>query len=146
MTLIKTIFGAIIGAALILILSKWIPIKSDLTDWGGKSFPPSYLFPLFMAAIIGYIGGWTGANLSPKTGRLVGMLASLTAVSAIIGWKFTSPFLATLYHHPAYPIFSDHALLAVAVLLVSGHLGGLRVEKKILGTACMLKKETSHET
>jgi uncharacterized membrane protein YeaQ/YmgE (transglycosylase-associated protein family) len=142
MTFIRTIFGAAVGAALILFVSKAIPFTPDLSDWGGRAYPQSYLLPLIILAIVGYISGWIGAKLSPETGRLTGMLASIAAGAVIIGWKFDAPILRPLFHHPAYPVFSDHALLALAVLLACGHLGGMRVEK---GHASRIAKASQPE-
>ena len=135
MLFLRTIAGAIVGAALILLLSLAIPITPDLSDWGGRAFPRSYLAPLIILAFISYISTWVGANMSPRTGRLCGMLASIAAGAVAIGWNFGARLLEPLFQHPAYPVFSDHALLALAVLLVSGHLGGLRVERGFLSRA-----------
>ena len=63
---------------------------------------------------------------------------SLFTSVIVIGWETGANVLDPLFHHPAYPAFSDHALLALAILLVSGHLGGSVVErasiKKDLGS------------
>jgi len=67
--------------------------------------------------------------MSRSTGRLCGMLAVIIAGVVAIGWDTGSQVLRPLWHHPAYQVFSDHALLAIAILLVAGHLGGLRVER-----------------
>jgi hypothetical protein len=131
-TFLKTILGAIIGAGLILSISRVIPFHPDLSDWGGRAYPQSYLTPLIVLAAISYISGWLGAQISPVSGRLCGMLGSLLAGAAIIGWSYGGTLMTPLFHHPAYPMFSDHALLALAVLLVCGHLGGLRVERAFL--------------
>lgn len=131
MPVLRPVAGAALGTALILLLSKIVPFSPDLSDWGGRAFPREYLGPLIAVAVIGYLGGWVGAMVSPGTGRLVGMIASIVSVAVIIGWGYSAPLLEPLFHHPAYPTFSDHALLATAVLLVSGHLGGLRVERRL---------------
>jgi ABC-type thiamin/hydroxymethylpyrimidine transport system permease subunit len=57
------------------------------------------------------------------------MFASIITGATIIGWNFSGNIIEPLFHHPAYPVFSDHTLLALAILLVAGHLGGVRVEK-----------------
>ena len=129
MRILRTIVGALIGAAVILILCRLVPFSPDLTDWGGRSFPRLYLLALLILALIGYFGGWSAARVSPSAGRISGMLASLIAGVLVIGWDLGAPLLKQLFHHPAYPVFSDHALLALAALLVGGHLGGLRVER-----------------
>jgi hypothetical protein len=129
MTLLKTIAGAILGAVLILLLARLVPLTPDLSDWGGKAFPRSYLTPLILLGVISYVAAWVGAQLCPETGRLSGMLSAILAGAVAIGWHFQTPMLEPLFHHPAYPMFSDHALLALAILLVAGHLGGLRIER-----------------
>ena len=129
MTALRTIAGAVLTAVLILLISRVMPLSPDLSDWGGRAFPRSYLTPLLILAVISYFSGWVGAKLSPETGRLVGMLGSLAVGVTTIAGKFHAPLLEPLFQHPAYPVFSDHALLALAVLLVCAHLGGLRVEK-----------------
>ena len=99
-----------------------------------------------LLAIVGYLGGWGAGRVSPLTGRLSAMLASIIAGVVAIGWDISAPILTPLFHHPAYPIFSDHALLALAVMLVAGHLGGLRVERGVLNrsvTASKAVEETS---
>jgi hypothetical protein len=126
---VRTILGAIIGALVNLALCRMIPFSPDLSDWGGLAYPRSYLVPLLIFALISYVSGWIAAGFSARTGRLTGMLASLIAAVINVGWNMHAPLLEPLLHHPAYPIFSDHALLALAVLLVGGHLGGLRVER-----------------
>ena len=128
MVFIRTILGALVGSIFCLAAFRFIPFTPDLSDWGGRAYPRTYLFPLIIVAVIGYIGGWVGAKASPVTGRLCGMLSSIIAVVISIGWNTGSMILMPLFHHPAYPVFSDHALLALSVLLVCGHLGGLRVE------------------
>jgi uncharacterized membrane protein YeaQ/YmgE (transglycosylase-associated protein family) len=129
MAIIRSIIGGIIGAGLVLLISRFIPYHPDLTDWGGRTFPRSYLTALIILALIAYVSGWIAGRISPRTGRLSGMFSSLIAVVVTVGWSFKAPVLEQLFQHPAYPIFSDQALLAAAVLLVSGHLGGLRIEK-----------------
>ena len=132
MVFLRTILGAVLGSIFCLAVFRYMPFTPDLSDWGGKAFPRTYLFPLLVVAIVSYIGGWFAAKVSPVTGRLCGMLSSLIAAVVSIGWNTGSMILMPLFHHPAYPVFSDHALLGLAVLLVSGHLGGLRVEKIIM--------------
>jgi hypothetical protein len=132
MVFFRTILGAALGSIFCLAVFRFIPFTPDLSDWGGKAFPRTYLFPLLVVAIVSYIGGWIAAKVSPVTGRLCGMLSSLIAAGASIGWNTGSMILMPLFHHPAYPVFSDHALLGLAVLLVGGHLGGFRIEKGIM--------------
>ncbi len=129
MVFLRTILGSILGAALNLLIFRLLPFSADLSDWGGRSYPRTYLLPLLIVAIVSYVSGWVAAKLSPSTGRLCGMFASIIAAVVVIGWDTQAKVLEPLFHHPAYPIFSDHALLALAVLLVGGHLGGARVEK-----------------
>lgn len=129
MSALRTIIGALIGAVINLAVCRLIPFEPDLTDWGGLAYPRSFLFPLLILAVVSYCSGWIAANVSPSTGRLTGMLASILVGVAAIGWDTGASVLAPLFNHPAYPVFSDHTLLAVAVLLVGGHLGGLRVER-----------------
>jgi hypothetical protein len=131
-TFLKTVLGAIVGAGLILLISRIIPFHQDLSDWGGRAYPQSYLTPLIILAILSYFSGWIGAHISPVSGRLCGMLASLITGAAIVGWGYGGTMMTPLFHHPAYPLFSDHALLSLAVLLVCGHLGGLRIERAYL--------------
>lgn len=131
MVFIRTIIGAVLGSIICLAILRFIPFSPDLTDWGGRVFPRTYLLPLLIVAIVSYAAGWIGAKISPVTGRLCGMLSSIIAAIAGIGWNTGSLVLLPLFHHPAYPVFSDHALLALAVLLIGGHLGGLRVEKSL---------------
>lgn len=50
----------------------------------------------------------------------------------MFAWDLKIRLIQPLLHHPAYPVFSDHTLFALAMLLVAGHLGGLRVEKGYL--------------
>jgi len=118
---------------MILLLSTVIPFTPDLSDWGGRAFPQAYLSPLIILMLVGYVSGWVSGGFSPQTGRLCGILASILAGAAIVGLGYGGSLVKPLFHHPAYPIFSDHALLSLAVLLVSGHLGGLRVERGYLG-------------
>lgn len=129
MRALRTILAAAIGAAFILLVCRIVPLTPDLSDWGGRQFPRSYLLPLALLAIAGYLGGWVAGRISPITGRLSGMLATILAGVIAVAWDTGAPMLVPLFHHPAYPVFSDHALLALAVLLVGGHLGGLRVER-----------------
>jgi hypothetical protein len=129
MTFIRTIFGALIGAILILTIARLLPFTPDLSDWGGRAYPKSFLTPLIILAVISYMSTWIGAKFSPETGRLTGMLAALLTGAVAIGFKFDAAIFKPLFEHPAYPVFSDHTLLALAVLLTCGHLGGLRVEK-----------------
>jgi len=129
MQLLRTIFGSAIGAILALTFYAILPFTPDLSDWGGRTFPRTYLWPLLILAIASYCFSWTGAKISGESGRLSGMLTSIIAGAVIIILNFNSDFLATLFHHPAYPVFSDHVLLALAVMLVAGHLGGLRYER-----------------
>jgi hypothetical protein len=132
MLFLRTISGAIVGAIMILLISWAIPITPDLSDWGGKAFPCEYLTPLLILTLISYFSAWVGAKFSPRTGRLVGMLAAILAGVVALGWDTRIALFKPLFHHPAYPVFSDHTLLALAMLLVAGHLGGLRVEKGYL--------------
>ncbi|GAG16935.1 unnamed protein product, partial [marine sediment metagenome] len=129
MLTLRTILGTLLGAAVNLAVCRIIPFTPDLTDWGGRAYPRSYLVPLLILAVISYASGWLAARVSPKTGRLAGMLAGIVVAVIVILWDINVPLLAPLFHHPAYPIFSDHALLALAVLLVGSHLGGTRVER-----------------
>lgn len=129
MVFLRTITGAILGAIICLAAFRLIPFTPDLSDWGGRAFPRTYLFPLIIVAVISYAGGWIAAKVSPVTGRLCGMISSIITAAVSIGWDTGSMILMPLFHHPAYPVFSDHALLGLAVLLIGGHLGGLRVEK-----------------
>lgn len=132
MAIFGSIIGGFIGCGVLLFAARFVPYSPDLTDWGGRVFPRTYLIALIILALIAYVSGWIAGRISPRTGRFSGMLSSIFASAVIIGWSFKAPLFEQLFHHPAYPIFSDHALLAVAVLLVSGHLGGLRVEKSML--------------
>ena len=129
MVYFRTLAGAVAGALLNLIIFRIIPFTPDLSDWGGRAYPRSYILPLIIVAIVGYFSAWLVSKISPSTGRLIGMLASILTAAAAIGWSTGAKILEPLFHHPAYPAFSDHALLALAILLVAGHLGGLRVEK-----------------
>jgi hypothetical protein len=129
MVYLRTAIGAIAGAIVAILLFRFIPYSPDLTDWGARVYPRAYLFPLLVVAVISYLSGWLGAKFSPVTGRLCGMFAMILTAVAAVGWDFSGGILTPLFHHPAYPIFSDHALLALAIMLVGGHLGGLRVEK-----------------
>jgi len=129
MVFIRTIFGALIGAIIALTIFYVIPFTPDLSDWGGRAFPRSYITPLIIVTITGYISAWIGAKFSPDTGRLSGMFAAIVTGIVIIAFSYNPDLLSPLFHHPAYPVFSDHTLLALALLLVAGHLGGLRVEK-----------------
>lgn len=129
MVYVRTAFGAIIGAIVASIVFRFVPFSPDLNDWGARIYPRAYLLPLLAVAIISYLSGWIAAKFSPVTGRLCGMFAMILAAVLALGWNFSGGLLTPLFHHPAYPIFSDHALLALAVMLVGGHLGGLRVEK-----------------
>ena len=131
MVLLRTIVGSLLGAGLNLLVFRLLPFAPDLTDWGGRSYPRSYVLPLLIVAIVGYATGWLGAKVSPVTGRLCGMLAALITGAWVIGWDTGAKVLEPLFHHPAYPVFSDHALLALAVLLVAGHLGGARIERAV---------------
>ncbi|HDS30414.1 MAG TPA: hypothetical protein ENN67_05150 [Firmicutes bacterium] len=131
MDAVKIIFGAIVGSIINLTLCRIIPITPDLSDWGGRTFPVSYLVPLLIFAVVSYIGGWVAGAFSPRTGRLAGMLSGIIVAVVAIKMNFQAPIIQPLLNHPAYPIFSDHALLALAVLLVGSHLGGLRIEKNI---------------
>ena len=129
MVYLRTLAGAVAGAIINLIIFRLIPFTPDLSDWGGRAYPRSYILPLIIVAIVGYFSAWLASKISPSTGRLIGMLASILTAAAAIGWSTGSKVLEPLFHHPAYPSFSDHALLALAILLVAGHLGGSRVEK-----------------
>jgi hypothetical protein len=129
MTTLRTIAGSILGAIIGLAILRFIPFTPDLTDWGGRVYPRTYIFPLTIVAVVSYFSGWFAAKLCPVTGRLIGMLVSILIGAVAIGWDTGATVFDPLFHHPAYPIFSDHALLALAILLVAGHLGGLRVEK-----------------
>ncbi len=129
MIFVRTILGSLIGAAINLLVFRLLPFAPDLSDWGGRAFPRSYIIPLFIVAIISYITGWIAAKFSPVTGRLCGMLAALITGAVAIGWDTGANILEPLFHHPAYPVFSDQTLLALALLLVGGHLGGARVER-----------------
>jgi hypothetical protein len=129
MVFLRTIFGAAVGAVIILTISRLIPYTPDLSDWGGRAYPQTYLTPLIILAVVGYIGAWVGARFSGETGRLTGMLAAIIVGALAIGWKFDASIFKPLFQHPAYPVFSDHTLLALAVLLTCGHLGGMRVER-----------------
>ena len=129
MVYFRTLVGAVAGALLNLILLRVIPFTPDLSDWGGRAYPRSYILPLIIVAMVGYFSAWLVSKMSPSTGRLIGMLASILTAAAAIGWSTGSKVLEPLFHHPAYPSFSDHALLALAILLVAGHLGGSRIEK-----------------
>ena len=129
MVYFRTLAGAVAGALLNLSIFRIIPFTPDLSDWGGRAYPRTYILPLIIVAIVGYFSAWLVSKMSPSTGRLIGMLASILTAAAAIGWSTGSKVLEPLFHHPAYPSFSDHALLALAILLVAGHLGGSRVEK-----------------
>ena len=132
MNAIRTIAGSIAGAILGLILLRVIPYSPDLTDWGGRSFPRAYIEPLVLLFIVGYMSGFLAGQIIPKSGRLAGMLGSIILAVVIIGFDFSSDVVNPLFHHPAYPSFSDQALLALGVLLIGGHLGGFKVEKSAL--------------
>jgi len=132
MSAFRTISGALIGSALFLIVTRFIPWNPDLSDWGGKAFPRSYLGPLIILAILSYLMGWTAGKISPVTGRLSAMLAGIISGGLVMTIDFGSNFLKPLFHHPAYPVFSDQTLLALAVLLTAAHLGGLRCERNIV--------------
>jgi len=129
MLALRTIIGSVVGCLLNLLVFRLIPITPDLSDWGGRGYPRTYIFPLLIVAVISYLTGWIGSKFSPRTGRICGMFASILTGAVIIGWGFSPDLITPLFHHPAYPVFSDHALLALAVLLAGGHLGGARVEK-----------------
>jgi len=129
MVFLRTILGALLSAVTALVIFRVLPYAPDLSDWGGRAFPRSYILPLLVVAVVSYVSAWIWARLSPVTGRLCGMIGMILAAIAAIGWDTGSRVLEPLFHHPAYPVFSDHALLALAILLVGGHLGGLRVEK-----------------
>jgi len=131
MVYFRTLAGAVAGALLNLIIFRIIPFTPDLSDWGGRAYPRTYILPLIIVAIVGYFSAWLVSKMSPSTGRLIGMLASILTAAAAIGWSTGSKVLEPLFHHSAYPSFSDHALLALAILLVAGHLGGSRVEKSL---------------
>ena len=134
MNFLRTCAGVLVGTCFNFILLRFIPFVPDLTDWGGRAYPREYVLPLMIAVAIFYMGGWLGSKLSPTTGRLVGMLASLVTVSVFIKFTGLSNILEPLFHHPAYPIFTDHALLALALILVAGHIGGFRIEKTSLNS------------
>ena len=127
---IRCIAGIAVDTGLFLLLAKVIPFTPDLSDWGGGVFPRTYLFPLFILAVVGYTCAWAGAQICSRYGRLVGLLGSIISAAIVIGWDIGAPVLKPLFHHPLYPLSSDHSLLALAVLLVSGHLGGSRVERR----------------
>ena len=129
MVVVRTILGALLGAIINLAVYNLLPFNPDLSDWGGRAFPVTYLFPLVIVAIVSYVSGWIAAKISPDTGRLCGMFGSIITAVAVIGWRLGGGVLSPLFDHPAYPLFSDQALLALAILLVAGHLGGARVEK-----------------
>ncbi|MFH1675525.1 MAG: hypothetical protein ABIC40_00770 [bacterium] len=129
MSVFKTILGALIASVLFLAVVRFIPWNPDLSDWGGRAFPRSYLEPLIILAILSYLMGWTAGKISPVTGRLSAMLAGIISGGLIVAFDIGSNLLRPLFHHPAYPVFSDQALLALAVLLTAAHLGGLRCEK-----------------
>jgi len=129
MVYVRTFAGAVIGAVINLVIFRLIPFAPDLTDWGGRAYPRSYILPLIIVAIVAWLSAWLAAKISKSTGRLTGMLSSLLTAVVVIGWDTGAKILEPLFHHPAYPVFSDHALLALAVLLVAGHLGGSRVER-----------------
>jgi len=129
MVYFRTIAGAVAGAVINLIIFRIIPFTPDLTDWGGRAYPRSYILPLIIVAVVSYTAAWLGSKISPSTGRLTGMLASIITAAVTIGFETGSGLVEPLFHHPAYPMFSDHALLALAILLVAGHLGGARVER-----------------
>jgi len=126
---IRCIVGIAVDVGLLLLFAKVIPFTPDLSDWGGGVFPRSYLLPLLILAIIGYTCAWAGAQICSRYGRLVGLLGSILSAAIVIVWDIGAPVLKPLFHHPVYPISSDHSLLALAILLVSGHLGGSRVER-----------------
>lgn len=132
MPAVRMIAGSAISAVLALVVFKIIPYTPDLSDWGGRTFPRTYIEPLVMVFVVSYLAGYTAARFSPSTGRLSGMVTSLVVAIVLIGFDFSSGILNPLFHHPAYPVFSDHALLALAALLTGGHLGGLRVERSVL--------------
>jgi len=129
MVYVRTALGTIVGAVIAILFFAFIPYSPDLSDWGARVYPRAYLFPLMIAAIVSYISGWLGSRISTETGRLCGMLSMILVGICAIGWDFSGGILTPLFHHPAYPVFSDHALLALAVILAGGHLGGLRIEK-----------------
>ena len=135
MAFLRTTLGAIVGAVIAIVVFRLIPFTPDLTDWGGRAYPRTYLFPLLVTAIVSYISAWAGSKFSPETGRLCGMFSMLITAVVEVGWNFSGGILTVLFHHPAYPVFSDHALLGLAVMLVAGHLAGLRVERAAAGRA-----------
>jgi len=118
-----------IGSALGLGIFFLFPWKPDLSDWGARVYPMAYLIPLIIVFLTSYGCGWISAKFIPKNGRLVAMITGIVLLLTITGLQFSTALLKPLFHHPAYPTFSDHVLLASAIVLVGTHTGGLRVEK-----------------
>lgn len=128
MVFVRFIAGILLGSTLILGIGKVLPTQVDLSDWGAGVYPRTYLLPLIILFVLSYFGGWISGKVVPEYGRLGGMVTGLTCAFFIAGYGFTSNLFSPLFHHPAYPPFSDHALLALAIMLAGCHLGGARGE------------------